>query len=233
VKAKRLTELGARWDLTSDQLDRLAAVLELVKSDPTAPTSVRGEAAVHVHVADSLSGLTLDCVRAARRIADLGAGPGFPGAVLAIALEDAHVALVESAARKCEFLERLCAHGRIENAVVVHARAEEWPEGALAHDLVVSRAVAPLAVLCEYAAPLLELGGSLVAWKGAVGAVEAQAGAKAAALLGLEPEIPVRTEPYAASVAHHLHAFRKVGATPAGFPRRAGVARKRPLGELR
>jgi len=230
VTEASLARLAARWELDSAQVERLAAVLALIDGDSTAPTTVRGAEAVDVHVGDSLSALALDCVRNARRIADLGSGAGFPGAVLAIALEDAHVALVESASRKCAFLERLCVEAGIANADVVHARAEQWPSGALAHDLVVARALAPLAVLCEYAAPLLALDGWLVAWKGAVGEEEARAGARAAELLGLEPSEAVRTAPYAASVAHHLHAFRKVGETPAGFPRRPGVARKRPLG---
>jgi 16S rRNA (guanine527-N7)-methyltransferase len=95
---------------------------------------------------------------------------------------------------------------------------------------VVARALAPLAVLCEYAAPLLALDGSLVAWKGEVGAVEALAGDRAAALLGLSSAGAVRGEPYAGSVAHHLHVFRKIAPTPAGYPRRAGVASRRPLG---
>jgi 16S rRNA (guanine527-N7)-methyltransferase len=233
VTQARLAELGEQWGLRAGQLARLATVLEVLAGDPTAPTSVRGAQAVDVHVADSLSGLQLECVQSARRVADLGAGAGFPGVVLAIALEDAHVALVESAARKCEFLERLCGRVAIANASVVHARAEEWPAGIAANDLVVARALAPLAVLCEYAAPLLAPGGFLVAWKGAVTAAEEDAGARAAELLGLAPQGAVRTEPYAASVAHHLHTFRKVGETPSRFPRRPGVARKRPLGGLR
>jgi 16S rRNA (guanine527-N7)-methyltransferase len=230
VTTSRLGELGRRWGLGEEQLARLTAVLEVLERDPTAPTSVRGARAIDVHLADSLSGLELECVQTAGHIADLGAGAGFPGVVLAIALEDAHVALVESAVRRCEFLERLCAAAAIANASVIHARVEEWPAGAAAHDLVVARALAPLAVLCEYAAPLLAPGGFLVAWKGAVGSAEEHGGARAAEILGLEAQGAVRTEPYAASVAHHLHTFRKVGETPAGFPRRPGVARKRPLG---
>ena len=97
-------------------------------------------------------------------------------------------------------------------------------------DLVVARALATLAVICEYAAPLLTVGGALVAWKGAVPAAEAQAGARAADMLGLEAGEVVRTEPYAGSVAHHLHVYRKVGETPPRFPRRPGVAARRPLG---
>jgi 16S rRNA (guanine527-N7)-methyltransferase len=80
---------------------------------------------------------------------------------------------------------------------------------------------------------LLAIGGSLVAWKGAISEAESAAAERAAALLGLQGEEVVRSEPYAGSVAHHFHVYRKAAPTPPGYPRRAGVARKRPLGGAR
>ena len=229
--AERLDELVARHHLAPPARASLERILEILACDPTAPTTVRDpDRAVDVHLADSLSALELSCVADARVIADLGSGAGFPGAVLACALASAEVALVESAARKCAFLERLCADAKIPGATVVHARAEEWREGLATRDLVVARALATLAVICEYAAPLLRIGGALVAWKGDVSAVEAQAGVRAADVLGLEAGEVVRSAPYAGSVAHHLHVYRKVRETPPGYPRRPGVAVRRPLG---
>ncbi len=93
-----------------------------------------------------------------------------------------------------------------------------------------ARAVAALAVLVEYAAPLLCDGGSLVAWKGVRDEEEERAGRAAAAHLGLEAGVPRRVQPFPAARERHLHVFRKVGPTPEGFPRRPGMARKRPLG---
>lgn len=229
--AARLSELAERWGLAEGQKEALARLLGLIARDEHAPTTVRAQAAaVDVHVADSLSAMALEPVRRARVIADLGAGAGFPGLVLAVALPQAVVTLVESSSRKCEFLESAAGEIGVSNALVVCARAESWTEGVGANDLVVARALAPLAVLCEYAAPLLQTGGSLVAWKGEVSAGEALAGERAAALLGLEPVTAVRSEPYAGSVAHHLHVYSKVAQTPAGYPRRPGVASRRPLG---
>jgi 16S rRNA (guanine527-N7)-methyltransferase len=231
VSAERgLAELGARWGLATSQIAALERALELLATDPLAPSAVRDTSAIDVHVADSLTALALECVRRARVVADLGSGAGFPGLVLAVALPEAGVALVESVGRKCAFLERLCTASGATNAHVVHTRAENWPEGIGLHDLVVARALAPLAVICEYAAPLLALGGSLVAWKGTVAVAESLAAQRAAALLGLRQEEVVRSETYAGSVAHHLHTYRKVAQTPPEYPRRAGVARKRPLG---
>jgi 16S rRNA (guanine527-N7)-methyltransferase len=113
---------------------------------------------------------------------------------------------------------------------VVNARAETWPEGIGAQDLVTARALGALAVILEYAAPLLAEGGHLVAWKGAVTPEEAAAGTAAAEILGLEPLPVVPVTPFPAARDHTLHAFRKIAPTPSRFPRRPGMATKRPLG---
>jgi len=227
---KRLEELGRRYGIAHAGLEALDAILVLQAEDPTAPTTVSEPgAAADRHVADSLVAVDLPAVRHARRIADLGSGAGWPGLALAAALPDARVALVESAIRHSRYLERAVAAGRLENAEVVHARAEEWFDGLNAHDVVTVRALAALPVLCEYAAPLLVDGGMLVAWKGAVDEDEASEGVSAAALLGLEPAEVLAVDPYPAAERRTLHLYRKVAPTPERFPRRAGMALKRPL----
>ena len=99
-------------------------------------------------------------------IADIGAGAGFPGLALAIALPDSEVRLVESQSRKCAVHRRAAAAAGVENARVVQRRIEEWSEGLGDNDVVVARALAPQPVVLEYAAPLLEIGGVLVDWRG-------------------------------------------------------------------
>jgi 16S rRNA (guanine527-N7)-methyltransferase len=228
--AARLAALAAGYGLDPAVAERLAAVLELVAGDDRAPTAVREPAdAVDVHVADSLSGLEVPALRSAGRIADLGAGAGFPGIVLAAALPGSWVALVESQARKCAFLRDAVAAAGLSNAEVVHARAEDWQAGLGACDAVTARAVAPLAVLAEYAAPLLAPGGVLVAWKGAPDPAEAAAGAAAARALGLAGDDPLPVTPFDAAERRSLYVYCKVRETPPGFPRRPGIARKRPL----
>ncbi len=229
--AERVEALARRYALPAQAGPRLVELLDVVADDPHAPTSVTTrEQAVGVHLADSLSALELAPVRNAERVADIGSGAGFPGLVLAIALADAHVALVESVGRKCEFLERARRAIGADNVSVVRLRAEAWLEGIGQHDLVTIRAVGPLAVLCEYAAPLLREGGSMVAWKGTAADAERMAGDRAAHELGLEPAGVVRTAPYPGSAHHHLHVYAKVSKTPPRFPRRPGAARKHPLG---
>ena len=187
-------------------------------------------------MADSLSGLEVEELCRAARIADLGAGAGFPGLVVAVARPDAHVDLIESAARKCGVIDRLIRAAGIDNARTVRARVEEWAAtpavvggGAGGYDAVTARALGSLPLLAEYAAPLLRYGGVLVAWKGARDADEEGAGAAAAAAVGMRPEEPRPVVPFEGALHRHLHVLRKVGPTPGRFPRRPGVARKRPL----
>jgi 16S rRNA (guanine527-N7)-methyltransferase len=131
--------------------------------------------------------------------------------------------------RKCAFLTAAVSQLGLGNVEVVDARAEAWPEGIGAHDLVVARALAPLPVLVEYAAPLLELGGALVAWKGRREAAEEGDGAAAAEALGMSAPEPLSVQPFEGARDRHLYLSSKVSPTPAGYPRRPGIARKRPI----
>jgi 16S rRNA (guanine527-N7)-methyltransferase len=215
---------------TSEAVDRL---LEALVAEPDPPTTVRDPRhALDVHIADSLAALVLPFVRGAARVADIGAGAGFPGLALAAALPDARVDLIESGRRKCEVIDRLAAAAGLENrAQAVPARAEEWAaaDGRSAYDLVTARALAPLAVICEYAAPLLRLGGALVAWKGARDPTEEEAGAHAAEQLGLSAPDVVAVEPYLGSRNRHLYVYSKVSETPSRYPRRPGTATRKPI----
>jgi 16S rRNA (guanine527-N7)-methyltransferase len=225
----RLDELAARYGLNGESVAALRALLRHQAADEHASTTVRApEQAVDRHVADSLVALEIPAVRDARRLADLGAGAGWPGLALAAALPGCQVALVESATRRCDYLARAIAAAGLANVDVVHARAEAWrPEP---QDVVTARALAALPVVCEYAAPLLREGGTLVAWKGDLGAAEAAAGARAAAALGLSEPTAIAVDPYPGAGAATLVVTSKLQPTPGRFPRRPGIALKRPLG---
>jgi len=223
--------LAARYGLPPEAVQRLRELQHLLVDDPLAPTAVRDPRKVlDDHLADSLVALELDAVRSAHSLADIGSGAGVPGLPLAIALPGVDVALVESAARKCAFLERAIARCGVANARAVHARAESWPEGIEAFDVVTARALARLDVVAEYAAPLLVVGGTLVVWRGQRDPAAETSAARAADALGLEPGQIVPVKPYPAAQSRHLHLMSKVTPTPSGFPRRPGLALKRPLG---
>jgi 16S rRNA (guanine527-N7)-methyltransferase len=226
----RLAQLADRFALPPAAPAQLERLLELIAGDPHAPTTVRDPAtALDAHVADALVGLEIDAVGAAGRLADLGSGAGFPGLVLAAARPQAAVTLVEANGRKCAFLEGAVGAMGLENVTVVGERVESWRAGIGTQDVVTARAVAPLNVLVEYAAPLLREGGTLAVWKGRRDAGEEADGAAAGAVTGLEPGGVLAVHPWDGAEHLHLHRYVKVGATPNRFPRRPGMASKRPL----
>ncbi len=144
-------------------------------------------------------------------IVDVGSGGGAPGIPLAYAFPEREVVLLEAERRKSEFLERLAP----PNARVVWGRAEEQPVDWAG--IAVAKALAHPPTAAEWCLPLVREGGAVVLWVGPT--AEPERVAAVAARLAAEPvEAPAG-----------LIVLRKTGPTPAGFPRRAGVAKKRPL----
>jgi 16S rRNA (guanine527-N7)-methyltransferase len=146
-------------------------------------------------------------------LVDVGSGGGSPGLPLAAARPERSVTLLEANGRKAAFLER--AASEFANVRVVRGRAEE--QALETYGVAVARALAPPPVAVEWCLPLVRAGGAVVLYAGPSADVDAIARA-AAQVGGGEPEMagPVLVVP-------------KIAATPAGFPRRPGVARKRPL----
>jgi len=144
-------------------------------------------------------------------IVDVGSGGGAPGVPLAYALPGRSVVLLEAERRKAEFLERVVP----ANARVVWGRAEEQPTDWAG--VAVAKALAQPPTAVEWCLPLVAEGGAVVLWVGP--SAEPQRVAAAAAKVAGE---------LVESPAGFL-VVRKTGPTPAGFPRRPGVAKKRPL----
>ncbi len=219
--------------LDEAQKAAITVVLELLEEERASVSSVTDpERAWKVHVADSLSGLEIPALSEASKIADIGSGAGFPGLVLAVAMPDTTVDLVESVGRKCDFIRRAIEAAGIANARVINARSEELAEGEgrEAYEVVTARAVGRLSTLAELASPLLEEGGVLVAWKGKRDSEEEEQMANAAEALAMQPEEIRHVGPFAGSEHRHLHVLRKAGPTPPALPRRPGIAKKRPRG---
>ncbi len=212
--------------------EAIAAIAELIATDPLAPTSVRDRARIRdVHIADSLSALALPELERSERVCDIGSGAGLPGLVLAAAMPAARFVLLDSAARKCEFIGRAAAAAGLTNVTVVAERAEAFAgEAPGAFDVVTARAVGRLSTLAELAAPLLREGGVLIAYEGRRDPEQEAELERASAELAMSPERIVPVRPYAGSENRHLHLIRKSGPTPPGLPRRPGLAKKRPLG---
>jgi len=176
-------------------------------------TSLRDpEAARRVLLEDALLGLDL-VGREQGPIVDVGSGGGTPGIPLAASLPGREVTLLEAERRKCDFLERWTTE--IPNVRVVWGRAEEQPLEAFG--VAVAKALAEPPVAAEWCLPLVREGGAVVLWVGP-SVDRARVAAVAGRLAGAVEACPAG-----------FAVLRKVGPTPAGFPRRPGVARKRPL----
>jgi 16S rRNA (guanine527-N7)-methyltransferase len=191
---------------------RLERWLEALVTTPGL-TAVRGlEEARRVHLEDSLR-----AVEVVRRfegpIVDVGSGGGAPGIPLAAALPEREVTLLEATRRKCDFLERWARE--FPNVRVVCGRAEEQPVDSWG--IAVGKALAPPPVAAEWCLPLVAAGGGAVLFVGPEADVEQAA--SVAERLAAEPE---ESPP-------GLLVLRKLGPTPEGFPRRPGVAKRRPL----
>ena len=187
------------------------------------------------HILDSLSCLTLKGVRWEGRLVDVGTGGGLPGIPLAIACPEMHVTLLETTSKKVRFLETVLEKLELGNVELLEARVEEvggdrkWRDS---FDLSVIRAVASLPVVIEYCAPLIRTGGLLVAMKGNLQEEELATGRLAAPQLHMRLKGLHQVEycPSLEAKARVLAVFEKTSHTPRAFPRRMGLAKRRPLG---
>ena len=193
---------------TAELLDRW------LRADVETPglTALSLEDARRVLLEDSLRGLEL-VQRYEGPVVDVGSGGGAPGIPLAASLPEREVTLVESQRRKCDFLDRWTRE--LPNLRVVHGRAEEQPVEAWG--VALAKALAEPVVAAEWLLPLVREGGAALLWVGP----------------SAEPERVARVaDQLNAELAESPPGFlvlRKLGPTPPGFPRRPGVARKRPL----
>lgn len=159
------------------------------------------------------------------RVLDLGAGGGLPGLVLATALPQLSLSMLDANHRRCAFLEEAVVRLGLTNAEVLEGRAEALvlPQRREAFDLVVARGFGPPAVTAECAAPYLRVGGHLLVTEPPEATETAKRWSEAGlGLLGLGPARLLEGSPAAV-------ALEKTAACPERFPRRDGVAAKRPL----
>lgn len=184
------------------------------------------------HVQDSLALLEVFELEKGQRVLDLGAGGGFPGLPLAIMAPETEFVLLDSIAKKMKAVQAMADEIGLHNVKTLVGRAEE-----LAHDehyresfgLVVSRAVAPLATLLEYAAGFVCVHGVFVAYKSANYEAELEAAEKAMKTLGFSFEGPIEYELAEEMGSRTLLIFSKSKALSDKYPRPAGVPKKSPL----
>ncbi len=166
------------------------------------------------------------------RLVDLGSGAGFPGLPLAIACPNFTVFLVESIGKKARFLEHVAGGLELTNVRICAERAEDLArlaEHKGRYNYVLARAVSSLATLLEYAMPLLELNGHLIAHKKAGIEAELSAANRARRILGAGEPLCLPVTLPGIGDERQLIVYQKLCHTPAGFPRRTGLAASSPL----
>lgn len=226
-------EIAEDHELDQQMVSSLELLLRMLqeKEDRNLTAVTSASRIVSFHFRDSLALLKLPEVAAAVNIVDIGSGAGFPGLPLAISNPAVAISLVETNRSKCDFLSDYIERSKTTNVTVIASRAETVGKGPLRDhfDLALARAVGPLALTMEYAAPLVKPDGFVVLQRGETqpddeAIAHAVAGRLNLKLLRVEP-----IKPYPQAKNLHVWVFRKEGATPAGFPRKPGIAKKRPL----
>lgn len=176
------------------------------------------------HFADSMLGSKF--VPHGASLVDVGCGAGFPSVPLAIARPDIRPALVDSLTKRVNFCTELCGKVGV-SANVVHARAEDFAkDNRQRFDVAVARAVAPLNILLEYLAPLVRVGGLVVAYK--TDESEVVLAKNAANILGLT-FVSANSFVLPDGSNRCLLEYKKVKNTPLVYPRGQNKPRKCPL----
>jgi len=184
------------------------------------------------HFLDSFSCVLAWKANPPNSLIDIGTGAGFPGIPLKILYPNLKLTLVESVGKKAMFCQHIVRVLGLEHVEVVRSRAEDVGQDARhreTYDWSVARAVANLNVLSEYLLPLVKIGGTMLAQKGESGPAEAQSAEKAMKLLGGNLRELMKVNLPGVAEDRYLVLVDKVAATPAKFPRKAGIPAKEPL----
>lgn len=177
------------------------------------------------HFTDSLA--AIDLIKTGATVLDIGSGAGFPGIPLKIARDDISVTLLDSVNKKVAFMNDVIADLGLKNIEAVHARIEDFPHKG-EFDVAVSRAVAELTTLAEYALPFVKVGGTFVAYKSEKAEAEAAAAGNAVALLGGRLR-EIREVNVAPGLTRRLIVVDKIAPTPPKYPRGKNLPRLKPL----
>ena len=181
-----------------------------------------------LHLIDSLTVLKCADLKG-KSLIDVGCGAGFPGVPTAIGCPEAKVTLLDSLAKRMNWLETILPQLGVANAECVTARAEEAVvDRRESYDYATSRAVARLNILLELTAPYVKIGGAVLALKGAMAREELEEAKSAISKLGLQVEA-VKDFTVDKDTVHTVIVLRKVRPTPAKFPRRYAKIKQAPL----
>ena len=222
-------------DLTREELDKFIMFKEelLYWNERINLTAITDDREIAIkHFLDSLSPLREeDCLRKGKVI-DIGTGAGFPGIPLKIMMPDLEITLLDSLKKRLNFLDGVIERLALKKIRTLHGRAEDYgnaPEHREAYDYALSRAVARMPVLLEYALPFVKVGGYFICQKGPGTTEELKASQKSLEVLGGEVSRIKEVELPFVERGHHVVIIKKIQKTPKKYPRQAGKPGKSPL----
>ena len=193
-------------------------------------TAITGEEdAARLHFLDCAALLEAGELRG-KSLIDVGTGAGFPGMVLKILCPELKLTLLDSLDKRLDFLRDTCERLGFADVTLVHARAEEPPEGFReSFDYASARAVARLNVLCELCLPYVKPGGAFLAMKGPELDAEIKEAYVALKTLGGTVERQIAYSIPGTDFDHRIALIRKTASSPKKYPRRWAQIKKKPL----
>ena len=209
------------FHLTDMQTDKLIRYYELMaekNKDVNLTRIIEFDEVVEKHFVDSMMGAAYFDLNETASVIDIGTGAGFPGIPLKILYPQIKLTMIDSVSKKISFINEAVEELRLDHVEALHVRAE---------DLCVSRAVANLSTLSEYALPFVKVGGVFLAYKSDQCEEEISNSKNAVSILGGEFGKINRVSIF--GFGRTIIEIRKVKKTLRTYPRKAGVPSKKPL----
>lgn len=222
-------------DVSEEKLKKLGVFKEIMLqwNEKINLTSITEEREIYIkHFLDSVTCLSTGYIKDGMKVIDVGTGAGFPGIPVKILKDELEMTLLDSLNKRVSYLNEVLKKLYLKDVTTIHARAEE-AGSSTAHreeyDIVLSRAVASMNVLCEYCMPFAKVGGYFLCQKGPDIGIELEESRAAISVLGgIVKEVKEYQLPFS-DIKHNIIIIEKVADTPTKYPRKPGKPAVSPI----